>query len=341
MVSNHGKIVGFYDGQRNCLDMLERVSNRPAISAAAANALMAWAEKRIMDRCEAFMISGKLGTRKELEIHRHSLSAIIGREECHAIAGCKQSSYGLMDKSKLVSACGGRACGCAAADVDHSLMVPGRLVTNQRTYAPPLISILVMDEGDEFKEHEDECRVTANIPLGGTFTGGEFSLRLAGKLRKQELKPRHLHAHLGNIRHKVNKVTSGRRFSLIMHYDVRGMLRKSDSAVGIVVRNNGSQKLFMPALHVDYTKHYLGSYASFAEAASARQFAQQHGVAAAKAKYPSNIPQTWTKSDLAKLRNYVNKHRRNTNTGRIDWSKWCHPTLTARQATTKRNKLGW
>ena len=63
-----------------------------------------------------------------------------------------------------------------------------------------------------------------------------------GKLQRQELQLGHLHVHLGSVQHKVSKLKSGRRFSLIIQYEwisTAGM--ETAAAAGVQARNGAFQ----------------------------------------------------------------------------------------------------
>ena len=293
-----------------------------AIDAASAQTLMDHAEFHL----ETSRSSD--GSPFELEINRRSLGNIVGKAATEKLFG-KYWGLGILTEYKALPS-------------DLKKAVIGRPARRggptQRVH--PALSLRVMSAGDKVHSHPDLCEVTVNVPLGGTYTGGEFSLLEHGKFQRKELKPRHAYAHPGSTRHKVSKVKSGRRFSLIAHYSL-GNTTTAGADVGVSV-HHGKFVASVPSGPSGVNK-YIGLYATREEAQLSAAFAREHGLHAAKAKFPCSTAaggpgfSPWTTADDKKLRKYKERYKGKGPRGRIDWSKWNHPRFS-REAARKHGR---
>ena len=160
-----------------------------------------------------------------------------------------------------------------------------------------------------------------------------------GKLQRQELRLRHLHVHLGSVQHKVSKLKSGRRFSLIIQYEwisTAGM--ETAAAAGVQARNGA----FQPRLGQGEGggKVQIATYDTMGEAEASLAYAREHGVNEAREKFPGRSRLVkWSTADVKKLLKYAAKHRSSARKGGMDWSKWSHPRLTTLAARKKLPRL--
>jgi len=292
------------------------------ISAPSAKKLREFMDRRANDPDEASRIDGPYGTRLELEINRQVLGRVIGGEASAKFLGIStRVDCGVLEKSKLMPD-------------DLKRLVRGTRVDGAA------ISLLVMDEGDEFKEHPDTCQMTLNVPLGGTYSGGDFSMRVDGKMEQQTLKVRHAYLHRGSTRHKVTKVKTGRRYSMIVHFD--RSIKKEDRGAAVGVHCKGQAGSFSAR----FQNRHIGNYDSHAAAEKAMAIARARGGEAARAEVPRRLngqyggPVGWSTEDLAMVFKYVKEHRRAARPSQTDWRSWSHPRMTAKQAKRVLQKHG-
>ena len=81
------------------------------------------------------------------------------------------------------------------------------------------MNIVVLEQGEEFKQHYDRCALTINVPLTppNDFAGGKMYHEVDGRMVKLPMHMGHAYSHEGKVEHGVTKVTRGRRYTLAIH----------------------------------------------------------------------------------------------------------------------------